>query len=33
MIASNYFLKKYRYGPLEWIWRSATYLKLQKLTK
>ncbi|MFL2614887.1 MAG: DUF418 domain-containing protein, partial [Candidatus Marisimplicoccus sp.] len=24
---------KYRYGPLEWIWRSATYLKLQKLTK
>ena len=33
MIASYYFLKKYRYGPLEWIWRSATYLKLQKLSK
>ena len=33
MIASIYFLKKYRYGPLEWIWRSVTYLKLQKLIK
>ena len=33
MIASYYFLKKYRYGPLEWVWRSVTYLKLQKLSK
>lgn len=33
MVASNYLLKKYRYGPLEWIWRSVTYLKLQKLKK
>ena len=33
MIASYYFLKKYRYGPIEWVWRSVTYLKLQKLSK
>ena len=33
MVASNRFLKKYRYGPLEWIWRSVTYLNLQKLEK
>ena len=33
MIASNYFLKKYRYGPLEWIWRCVTYNKIQSIKK
>lgn len=27
IIASKIWLKKFRYGPLEWLWRSATYFK------
>ena len=33
LIISKYWLKYYLYGPLEWFWRSATYLKLQPFTK
>lgn len=33
IIMSTYWLKYYLYGPLEWFWRSATYLKLQPLRK
>jgi len=29
MIISYYWLKKFRYGPLEWAWRSLTYMKIQ----
>lgn len=29
VIFSKYWMKYYLYGPLEWFWRSATYLKLQ----
>lgn len=29
IILSRYWMKYYLYGPLEWFWRSATYLKLQ----
>lgn len=29
IIFSTYWMKYYLYGPLEWFWRSATYLKLQ----
>jgi uncharacterized protein len=29
MIISWYWLKKFKYGPVEWLWRSLTYLKLQ----
>ncbi|WP_214227935.1 DUF418 domain-containing protein [Pedobacter sp. B4-66] len=28
---SHYWLKKFRYGPVEWLWRSGTYLKWQPL--
>ncbi len=28
-----YLLKKYHYGPLEWLWRSATYFKWQPFRK
>ena len=28
---SKWWLARYRYGPLEWIWRSATYWKRQRL--
>lgn len=30
---SHYWLKKFRYGPLEWLWRSGTYMKWQPLKK
>jgi uncharacterized protein len=26
---SQWWLQNYRFGPLEWFWRSATYLKKQ----
>jgi uncharacterized protein len=29
MIISYYWLKKFKYGPLEWVWRSLTYMKIQ----
>ena len=30
---SHYWLKAFRYGPLEWLWRSGTYMKWQPLRK
>lgn len=30
---SKYWLKKFEYGPLEWLWRSGTYLKWQPFIK
>lgn len=33
VVISKYWLEKFRYGPLEWFWRSATYLKWQPLRK
>ncbi len=32
-IVSREWLKYFKYGPLEWLWRSATYLKWQPLRK
>ena len=32
-IISKYWLKYYLYGPLEWLWRSITYLKFQPYKK
>ncbi|MDA8621540.1 DUF418 domain-containing protein [Psychrosphaera sp.] len=32
-IVSSLWLKFFNYGPLEWLWRSATYLKVQPLRK
>ena len=31
IIFSYYWLKRYRFGPLEWIWRSLTYGKIQPM--
>jgi len=31
IILSNLWLKYFRFGPLEWIWRSLTYRKIQPL--
>ncbi|WP_316819190.1 DUF418 domain-containing protein [Pedobacter nyackensis] len=30
---SHYWLQKFRYGPVEWLWRSGTYLKWQPLKR
>lgn len=31
IVLSAWWLKHYRFGPLEWFWRSATYLSWQRL--
>ncbi len=33
IVISKYWLKYYLYGPFEWLWRSATYLKWQPFKK
>lgn len=33
VIMSKYWLENYLYGPLEWLWRSLTYLKFQPYRK
>ncbi|MEM9648798.1 MAG: DUF418 domain-containing protein [Bacteroidota bacterium] len=33
MVLSKWWLQNFRYGPLEWLWRSATFLKLFPLKK
>jgi uncharacterized protein len=30
-VFSKWWLSRYRYGPLEWIWRSATYARWQRI--
>ena len=30
---SHWWLARYRFGPLEWAWRSATYARLQPLRR
>ena len=30
---SKYWLQHFKYGPLEWLWRSGTYLKWQSIKK
>jgi uncharacterized protein len=33
VIVSKWWLQRFRFGPLEWTWRSMTYLKMQPLRK
>ncbi len=33
VIWSHYWLQYYRFGPLEWLWRSMTYRKLQPMKR
>jgi uncharacterized protein len=33
VIFSSFWLKYYLYGPLEWLWRSLTYQKMQPLRR
>lgn len=30
---SHWWMKRFRYGPAEWLWRSMTYLKLQPIKR
>jgi len=30
---SEFWLSRFRYGPLEWIWRSATYLRVPRMLR
>jgi uncharacterized protein len=30
---SHWWMKRFRYGPAEWLWRSMTYLKLQPMRR
>ena len=31
VVACGWWLRRYRVGPMEWLWRSLTYLKWQRL--
>ena len=31
LIASSWWIKRFRYGPMEWVWRSLTYWQLQPI--
>ena len=31
LVASSWWVKRFRYGPAEWVWRSLTYGKLQPI--
>ncbi|NRB46329.1 MAG: DUF418 domain-containing protein [Saprospiraceae bacterium] len=33
LIVSPIWLKYYRFGPLEWLWRSLSYRKLQPMRR
>ena len=33
IVFSHYWLKKFRYGPIEWLWRTGTYMKWQPLAR
>ena len=33
MLLSKWWLKHFKYGPLEWLWRSGTYFKWQPLRR
>ena len=33
VVFSNWWLQRYRFGPMEWVWRSMTYGKLPSMRK
>ena len=33
VVASNWWLSRYQFGPAEWVWRSLTYGKMQKMRR
>jgi uncharacterized protein len=33
LIASPIWLRHFRFGPLEWLWRSLTYVEIQPMRR
>ncbi len=33
LLWSHYWLKRFRFGPVEWLWRTLTYMKIQSFRK
>ena len=33
VVASRWWLARFRYGPMEWLWRAATYLRLPPMRR
>ena len=33
MAFSTWWLRRFRFGPAEWVWRSLTYLRLQPMRR
>lgn len=33
LIASTWWLSRFRFGPLEWLWRTLTYGRRQQMTR
>jgi uncharacterized protein len=33
LIFSSWWVKRFYYGPVEWLWRSGTYMKKQRFKK
>ena len=32
IIIANWWLSRFRFGPMEWLWRSLTYMKVQRMS-
>ena len=33
LYGSSFWLRRHRFGPLEWLWRSATYRRVEALRR
>ncbi|HBU48806.1 MAG TPA: hypothetical protein DEB46_10890, partial [Myxococcales bacterium] len=33
LLASSAWLQRYRFGPVEWLWRSATYRRWEPMKR
>jgi uncharacterized protein len=33
VVFSNWWLERYRFGPMEWLWRGLTYAKFPEMRR
>lgn len=33
IVLCNWWIKRFRFGPLEWLWRTLTYMKVQPMRR